>query len=196
MYINVSLKCVLEPWLRSRLHTFKFCLTHASSLHFFIHTSNPNRYDPQICGSKECPYVNLCLAQAAGFTDAQCNPPSPCTLDVKVCPTGQVYRRSPLLDCNFPPCPGQTCPLGELEGACISLDFLLYFSSMRLKNAVTDTCTSNYASNSHNRIVLMLIHCRHLQTFYGVQTESMSVAILKMDAGLIPAQRPALWILR
>ena len=71
------------------------------------------RYDPQICGSKKCPYLNLCLAKAAGFTDAQCNPPPPCTLDVKICPTGEVYQRSPLLDCRFPPCRGQTCPLGE-----------------------------------------------------------------------------------
>ena len=71
------------------------------------------RYDPQICGSKKCPYLNLCLAKAAGFTDAQCNPPPPCTLEVKICPTGEVYQRSPLLDCRFPPCRGQTCPLGE-----------------------------------------------------------------------------------
>ena len=94
------------------------------------------RYDPQICGSnKKCPYLNLCLAKAAGFTDAQCNPPPPCTLDVKICPTGEVYQRSPLLDCRFPPCPDQTCPLGEsIAGNCLFLwdyfcNCILYFAS-------------------------------------------------------------------
>ena len=93
------------------------------------------RYDPQICGSKKCPYLNLCLAKAAGFTDAQCNPPPPCTLDVKICPTGEVYQRSPLLDCRFPPCPDQTCPLGEsITGKLIVLVglFLQLYSIFRL----------------------------------------------------------------
>lgn len=90
---------------------------HATPCSIFLISIHINyfqcRYDPQICGSKKCPYLNLCLAKAAGFTDAQCNPPPPCTLDVKICPTGEVYQRSPLLDCRFPPCRGQTCPLGE-----------------------------------------------------------------------------------
>ena len=128
-----------------------FCLTHVA-FPPIIPIINPCRYDPQICGSKECPYVNLCLAQAAGFTDAQCNPPPPCTLDVKVCPTGEVYRRSPLLDCNFPPCPGQTCPLGELECAFV---LLIIHPLIKL------TCITQHVSFScsHNRIVLTLIYC-------------------------------------
>ena len=153
-----------------------------------IPTTNPRRYDPQICGSKECPYVNLCLAQAAGFTDAQCNPPPPCTLDVKVCPTGEVYRRSPLLDCNFPPCPGQTCPLGELESAFV---LLIIHPLIKLTYITQQVSFLMFSQSNHSHAHLLL-----LQTFYGVQMESMSVATLKTDADLILAQLHALWILR
>ena len=42
--------------------------------------------DPQLCGSKQCPYANMCVASLAGYSSDQCeSPPEECPVSTEDC---------------------------------------------------------------------------------------------------------------
>lgn len=79
------------------------------------------RYDPQICGSKDCPYDNLCVAQLAGYDANQCmTAPEPC-------PTGNESQCSgepsnPLKCGSGKQCPYESICLAQTAGFDITTD--------------------------------------------------------------------------
>lgn len=67
--------------------------------YFIMHS-----FEPQICGSKSCPYDNLCLSELAGYTSSQCQAAPPgCPAANEATCSGEP--RNPI-KCG----PGMQCP--------------------------------------------------------------------------------------
>jgi len=56
----------------------RFCtieMLHVSCMKLTTTTPLTSSFEPLVCGEKECPYSNLCIAELAGYSSDQCSTP-------------------------------------------------------------------------------------------------------------------------